>query len=58
MKELPQILSLEEVSKILRVSKETLRRWDNNGYLIAIRVNKRGDRRYTKKQILEFLGEE
>ena len=54
--DLPELLTLEEVSKILRVSKITLKRWGKKGKLPAIRINSRGDRRYKKQEVLRFLG--
>ncbi len=54
--DLPELLTLDEVSKILRVSKITLKRWGKKGKLPAIRINSRGDRRYKKQEVLRFLG--
>jgi excisionase family DNA binding protein len=54
--DLPELLTLEEVSKILRVSKITLKRWGKKGKLPAIRINSRGDRRYKKQEVMRFLG--
>lgn len=54
--ELPELLTIEEVSDILRVSKITLKRWGKKGKLSALRINSRGDRRYKKAEIMRFLG--
>lgn len=54
--DLPELLTLDEVSQILRVSKITLKRWGKKGKLPAIRINSRGDRRYKKQEVLRFLG--
>lgn len=54
--DLPELLTIEEVSDVLRVSKITLKRWGKKGKLPAIRINSRGDRRYKKEEILRFLG--
>ena len=54
--DLPELLTLEEVSQILRVSKITLKRWGKKGKLPAIRINSRGDRRYKKQEVMRFLG--
>ena len=52
------LLTLEEAAKKLKVSMGTLRRWDNEGELKAVRVGTRrniGDRRYRKKDIENYL---
>jgi excisionase family DNA binding protein len=54
--ELPDLLTLDEVARILRVSKITLKRWGKKGKLPAIRINSRGDRRYKKQEVMRFLG--
>jgi len=45
-----QLLTLAEVAKILRVSHTTLRTWDNQNKLKAIKTMG-GHRRYLKSQI-------
>lgn len=54
--DLPELLTIEEVSRLLRVSKITLKRWGKKGKLPAIRINSRGDRRYKKEEVMRFLG--
>ena len=54
--DLPELMTLDEVSRILRVSKITLKRWGKKGKLPAIRINSRGDRRYKKQEVMRFLG--
>jgi len=51
---LPKLLTVRQAAEILNVHVETLRRWDKSGKLRAIRINKRGDRRY-KPEDLEKL---
>lgn len=56
--ELDELLSLKQAAKILNVSPQTLRRWDKQGLLKAVRVGKRrgiGDRRYRKKDIEDYI---
>lgn len=55
---LPRLLSINQVAKILGVVPTTLRRWDNNGKLKAIRIgNKRGvgERRYRREDIIKLI---
>lgn len=54
---LPDLLTIKEVSELLRVSPLTLKRWGKKGKLPAIRINSRGDRRYKKEVIMRLLGE-
>jgi excisionase family DNA binding protein len=56
IKELPDLLTIREVSELLRVSPLTLKRWGKRGKLAAIRINSRGDRRYKKEAVLAVLG--
>ncbi len=56
--ELEELISLQEAAKILNVNIQTLRRWDRNGTLKAVRVGTRkgvGDRRYRKSDIEAYL---
>jgi len=53
---LPDLLTVGEVAKLLRVSKLTVKRWGKRGKLPAIRINSRGDRRYRKEAVLWLLG--
>lgn len=52
---LPQLHTLQEACDILNVHPNTLRKWDNEGKLKAIRFGSRGDRRYRKEDILAFI---
>ncbi len=56
LKDYPEILTIGEVAEILRVSRLTLKRWEKKGKIQSIRINSRGDRRYTKEQVLALLG--
>jgi excisionase family DNA binding protein len=46
---------LAEACEILSCHPNTLRKWDNKGFLKAIRLGTRGDRRYKKSEILKLL---
>lgn len=49
------LLSISEAAALLKVHPETLRRWDNEKILTAVRINDRGDRRYRESDLLEFM---
>ena len=50
-----EIITLKEACEILHCHPNTLRKWDNEGYLKAIRFGTRGDRRYWKRDVLKIL---
>lgn len=52
---LPNILTIRQTSEILNCHPNTLRNWDNQGILKAIRFGKRGDRRYRKEDVLKVI---
>ena len=49
------MLSTAEVSRLLHVHPNTLRRWSNNGIIKAYRIGPRGDRRFRQDDIDRFL---
>ncbi|MFZ1323889.1 MAG: helix-turn-helix domain-containing protein [Candidatus Saccharimonadales bacterium] len=53
--DLPEYLTLKEVSSVLKVHENTLRNWDRNGTLKAIRIGGRRIRRYKKEDIIKFM---
>lgn len=53
---LSRLLKIKEAAEILNVHPETLRRWDEKRILRAVRIGKRRDRRYRRKDILAFCG--
>jgi len=56
--DIEELLTLEQVAKILKVEPQTLRRWDRQGVLKAVRVGTRrgvGDRRYRKQDIETYI---
>lgn len=54
-KKLPDVLTLRQAAQILNCHPNTLRNWDNKGFLKAIRFGTRKDRRYRKSDILKVL---
>ena len=56
-KEIPELLTLQEASEMLKVHPNTLRQWDKKGILVAVRFGERRDRRYRKNDILKLLNQ-
>jgi len=56
--EIPELLTLSEACKILKVHPNTLRAWDRKGILRAIRFGERGDRRYRKGDLIKLIKSE
>lgn len=54
---LPDILKLSEAAAFLRVSSQTLIRWEKKGVIMPIRMGKRGDRMYKKESIINFINQ-
>lgn len=54
-KELPEYLTLKQACELLQVHPNTLRNWDKNGTLKAIRIGMRGVRRYKRSDLIIFL---
>jgi excisionase family DNA binding protein len=54
--DLADLLTIKEAAEFLRVTPLTLKRWGKKGKLTPIRINSRGDRRYTKEQVLWLIG--
>lgn len=55
-----KLLRIREAAEMLGVNPETLRRWDKEGRLKAVRVGSRrniGDRRYLLKDLEKFIEE-
>lgn len=50
-----EIITLAEACEILGLHSNTLRKWDNSGFLKAIRFGTRKDRRYRKSDIFKVL---
>ena len=52
------MLTIREVSQLLKVHGNTLRRWSDQGILKAYRIGPRGDRRFRAEDIAVLLLEE
>ena len=54
-KKIDTMLTTTEVSRLLHVHPNTLRRWSNNGLIKTYRVGSRADRRFNQDDITHFL---
>ncbi len=50
-----KLLRIKQAAEILGVTPLTLRRWDKNGTLKAIRVGTRNDRRYNPVELSRLI---
>jgi excisionase family DNA binding protein len=51
------MLTTSEVARLLNVHINTVRRWSNQGILKTYRIGSRGDRRFHRDDILNFLSD-
>lgn len=56
-KDLPELITLQQASELLKVHPNTLRKWDEKGILKAIRIGERKDRRYRLEDIQKYIKE-
>jgi excisionase family DNA binding protein len=49
------MMTTSDVAHMLNVHINTVRRWSNQGILKTYRIGSRGDRRFNRKDIEEFL---
>lgn len=49
---IPELLTLKEACDLLRVHPNTLRNWERDGKIEAVRIGTRRDRRFTKESLL------
>lgn len=54
---IPELLTLKEAGVVLKCHPNTLRQWDKNGILPAIRIGVKRVMRYKKSDILKFLNQ-
>lgn len=55
MNDKPKLLRIKEAAEMLGINPETLRRWDNQGRLQAVRMGKRKDRRYKLEDLQKII---
>jgi len=51
------MLTASELARLLNVHINTVRRWSNRGILKVYRVGPRGDRRFSREDVDNFLAE-
>ncbi len=54
-KEISPMLTTSEVAHLLNVHINTVRRWSNQGILKSYRIGSRGDRRFRREDVTNFL---
>lgn len=52
-----QLLTVSEASEFLNVHPNTLRRWCDIGLIMSYRISSRGDRRFFREDLMQFLNE-
>jgi len=57
MNDKTKLLKIREAAEMLGINPETLRRWDNQGRLQAVRMGKRKDRRYKLEDLQKIIEE-
>lgn len=53
----PRLLTLKQACEMLGCHPNTLRAWDKKGYLVAVRIGTRGDRRYKREDVMKLVNE-
>ncbi|OGE79741.1 MAG: hypothetical protein A2660_01625 [Candidatus Doudnabacteria bacterium RIFCSPHIGHO2_01_FULL_45_18] len=53
--ELPELLTIREVTHLLNVHPNTLRNWEKEGLIHVVRIGPRRDRRYEKQTIRKIM---
>jgi excisionase family DNA binding protein len=51
------LLTVKQVSELLNIHPNTLRRWSEEGRIPVVRVSNRGDRRFRKEDVQRYLDE-
>lgn len=53
--EMPELLTIKQASLALNVHPNTLRNWEKEGKISAVRIGSRRDRRFRKESILNVF---
>jgi excisionase family DNA binding protein len=49
------LMTVREVAQLLHIHNNTVRRWSDRGIIQSYRINQRGDRRFKREDINNFL---
>jgi excisionase family DNA binding protein len=52
--DIPELLTIKEAAKLIHVHPNTLRNWEKEGKIQAVRIGSRRDRRYPKQLIWQL----
>jgi excisionase family DNA binding protein len=52
--DMPELLTIKEAAKLINVHPNTLRNWERDGKIQAVRIGSRRDRRYPKQIIWQM----
>ena len=52
--DIPELLTIREAARMINVHPNTLRNWEREGKLHAVRIGSRRDRRYPKNTIWQM----
>lgn len=52
--EIPELLTIKEAAQLIHVHPNTLRNWEREGKIQAVRIGSRRDRRYQKEIIWQL----
>jgi excisionase family DNA binding protein len=55
LNEMDKMLTITELSQLLNVHINTIRRWSNQGIIKTYRIGPRGDRRFRQDDVTHFL---
>lgn len=52
--ELPELLTMRQAAQLLSVHPNTLRNWEREGKIAAVRIGSRRDRRFVKNSLVSI----
>lgn len=52
--DMPELLTIKEAAQLINVHPNTLRNWEKEGRITAVRIGSRRDRRYPKQLIWQM----
>ena len=53
--EMKPMLTVKDVAQLLHIHVNTARRWSDQGIIKSYRITRRGDRRFRREDILNYL---